>query len=81
MYMMKLKYGPKFGSEAGACWRQLFVAALMPWMKQNRVHTEERVVLQWGRRHHLRLQKGMEKKLEEKQKVQNRDELPSRIAL
>ena len=42
MYMMKLK-DRTFGNEAGACWRQLFVVSLMPWMLKNRVFTEERV--------------------------------------
>ena len=42
MYMMKLKDNA-FGNEAGACWRQLFVVALMPWMTKNRVFTEERL--------------------------------------
>lgn len=42
MYMMKLK-DDSFGNEAGACWRQLFVVALMPWMMKNRVFTEERL--------------------------------------
>jgi hypothetical protein len=42
MYMMKLKDNA-FGSEAGSCWRQLFVVALMPWIMKQRVFTEERV--------------------------------------
>ena len=36
MYMMKLKNN-KFCSDAGACWRQLFVVTLMPWMRKLRV--------------------------------------------
>lgn len=80
MYMMKLKHGPKFGSEAGACWRQLFVVALLPWMKQNRVHTEERVAFQWEKLRHQHLQRVGKKKLDEKQRDQNRYE-PSRIVL
>jgi hypothetical protein len=42
MYMMKLK-DDSFGNEASACWRQLFVVALMPWMMKNRVFTEQRL--------------------------------------
>jgi hypothetical protein len=42
MYMMKLK-DDSFGREAGACWRQLFVAALMPWFVRLRVFSDERL--------------------------------------
>jgi hypothetical protein len=42
MYMMKLK-SDKFGSEAGACWRQLFVVALMPWFMHLRVFSDKRL--------------------------------------
>jgi hypothetical protein len=42
MYMMKLK-DDIFGNEAGACWRQLFVVTLMPWIMKNRVFTEDRL--------------------------------------
>lgn len=41
-YLMKLR-NPKFGSDAGAVWRQLFVLALMPWMKKHRIFSEERI--------------------------------------
>lgn len=37
MYLMKLAYGDKFSSPAGTCWRNLFVIALMPWIKRYRV--------------------------------------------
>jgi hypothetical protein len=37
MYMMKLAHGEAFSCPAGACWRNLFVVALMPWMKRHRV--------------------------------------------
>lgn len=42
MYMMKLK-SDSFCSEAGACWRQLFVASLMPWLVRQRVFSDERL--------------------------------------
>jgi hypothetical protein len=42
MYMMKLK-SDEFCSDAGACWRQLFVAALMPWLVKLRVFSDERL--------------------------------------
>jgi hypothetical protein len=41
MYLMKLAHGEKFSNPAGACWRNLFVLALMPWLKRYRV--EERL--------------------------------------
>jgi hypothetical protein len=42
MYLMKLK-NDKFSSEAGACWRQLFVVQLMPWLIKHRVFTDKRL--------------------------------------
>ena len=42
MYMMKLK-NDKFCSEAGACWRQLFVVSLMPWFMKYRVFSDRRL--------------------------------------
>jgi hypothetical protein len=42
MYLMKLK-NDKFSNEAGACWRQLFVTTLMPWMIKLRVFTDKRL--------------------------------------
>ena len=42
MYLMRLRQGKSFGSEAGSCWRQLFVVALMPWLIKHRVYHEQR---------------------------------------
>lgn len=37
IYLMKLKHGTLFGSNAGSCWRLIFVYALMPWMQKYRI--------------------------------------------
>ncbi|EED94555.1 predicted protein [Thalassiosira pseudonana CCMP1335] len=41
IYMMKLRYGDRFGREAGTAWRLLFVFALMPWLRRYRIRAEE----------------------------------------
>ncbi|KAL7521007.1 hypothetical protein ACHAWX_005701 [Stephanocyclus meneghinianus] len=41
MYMMKLRYGDRFGSEAGTSWRLLFVYALFPWLRKYRIRGED----------------------------------------
>jgi len=41
MYMMKLKFGDKFGRQSSSIWRLLFVFALMPWLRKYRIFTEE----------------------------------------
>ena len=37
MYLMKLKHGKKFANRAGSHWRLLFVFALMPHLRKNRI--------------------------------------------
>ena len=37
MYMLKIRNGKEFGNRAGGCWRLIFVAALMPWIKSYKV--------------------------------------------
>ena len=37
MYMMKLKNGKKFACRAGSRWRLLFVCALMPYLRKERI--------------------------------------------
>jgi len=35
--MMKLRHGDNFAKRAGSIWRLLFVFALFPWLRKNRV--------------------------------------------
>ena len=42
MYLMKLRYGDKFASNAGCAWRQLLVLAIFPWMSKYRLFKDER---------------------------------------
>jgi hypothetical protein len=42
MYLIRLRQGNSFGSDAGSCWRQLFVVALMPWLIKHRVFHGQR---------------------------------------
>jgi len=37
MYLMKLKHGDKFATKAGSTWRLLFVFALMPYLRKDRI--------------------------------------------
>ena len=37
MYLMKLRYEGYFGQRAGACWRLIFMHALMPWLDKYRI--------------------------------------------
>eukprot|EP00977_Amphora_coffeiformis_P018300 scaffold6378_cov176-Amphora_coffeaeformis.AAC.11 len=37
IYLMKLRYGRSFCSNAGSSWRLLFVYSLMPWMQKYRI--------------------------------------------
>lgn len=53
MYLMKLNF-PSFASHrAAAAWRQVLVAAIMPWLRKFRVFQEERLIqsLQSARNH------------------------------
>jgi hypothetical protein len=43
MYLMRVRHG-NFGSDAGGCWRQLFVVSLMPWLLRRRVFHEQRAM-------------------------------------
>ena len=43
MYLMRFHHKKKFGSNAGAVWRQVFVQILMPWMKKHRVLHQARL--------------------------------------
>lgn len=36
LYLMRLRYGEHFCSDAGAAWRRLFIATLFPWMLKYR---------------------------------------------
>ena len=40
---MKLRY-KDFGSDAGSCWRQIFVVTLMPWLVKYHVSFEKRCI-------------------------------------
>ena len=42
MYLMKLRHGDKFATDAGNAWRQLFLLSIMPWIQRYRVHSSER---------------------------------------
>jgi len=41
MYMMRLRYGDRFGRKSGSTWRLLFVFALMPWLQKYRIKNNE----------------------------------------
>ena len=40
MYLMRLKHGSSFCTDAGCAWRRLFVLALMPWLMKYRKKKE-----------------------------------------
>jgi len=37
LYLLKIRYGERFASTAGNCWRLVFVLTLFPWLKKYRV--------------------------------------------
>lgn len=45
IYLMKLRYGKLFCSNAGSCWRLIFVYALMPWMQKYRIFATDEKML------------------------------------
>ena len=42
IYVLKLKEN-SFCSDAGACWRQLFVVSFLPWLMKYRVFSDRRL--------------------------------------
>jgi hypothetical protein len=36
LYLLKLRFGHKFGTRAGGLWRLMYVSALMPWIRKYR---------------------------------------------
>lgn len=42
MYMMKIRHGESFVTNAGSAWRQLAVRAVFPWLQKYRVFRDER---------------------------------------
>jgi len=42
LYLLKLRYGDRFGTHAGGVWRILYTLALMPWMRKYRVYPSHR---------------------------------------
>merc|ERR1739842_280156 len=37
MYLMRLRHGPNFRSDAGCAWRRIFILSLMPWLVKYRL--------------------------------------------
>jgi hypothetical protein len=50
LFLLKLRHGDGFGTSAGAAWRILFTMALMPWLRNYRVHPKLRASA-WSTRH------------------------------
>lgn len=41
MYLMKLHFGKRFGTNGGSCWRLIFIYALFPWLHKYRVFSDD----------------------------------------
>jgi hypothetical protein len=50
LFLLKLRRGSTFGTPAGAAWRILFTMALMPWLRNYRVHPKLKASA-WSTRH------------------------------
>jgi hypothetical protein len=51
LYLLKIRHGSSFGTPAGAAWRILLTLALMPWLRNYRVHPSLGSAAGWSTRH------------------------------